>query len=67
MPCVCTHDKMDHDTERDQGWHQGACSKCECTSFVAKRTFEKDTKSGDIIYPNSTIKMYEKNYGDTKN
>ncbi len=69
MPCVCTHDKIIHETWRDYGWHEGGCTKCSCECFYAKRTFEKDMKNG-INIPNSVIGFYEKNYksklGDKK-
>lgn len=61
MACICTHDKMVHETWRDYGWHEGGCTKCGCTSFYAKRTFEKDLKNG-YRFTSDTVRMYEQNY-----
>lgn len=61
MPCICLHDKLDHETERDAGWHEGKCTKCECTGFYAKRTYEKDLKNGfNMTY--SMEQMYKRNF-----
>jgi hypothetical protein len=52
---------MVHETWRDYGWHQGGCTKCECESFYAKRTFEKDVTNGYHTTPDAK-RIYTKNY-----
>jgi len=49
MACNCGHDKLNHETARDEGWHQGECTKCNCPCFYALRTLKKDIKAGMVI------------------
>lgn len=38
MICYCGHVKSNHESERDQGYHQGRCDtkNCNCTSYRNK-------------------------------